>query len=80
MMVKLLARRGLVISVHCIVRIYDWNILDDCDLFKCYVVLYTCTSTRGAILEFVPDAKYLYQNILFGALESLYHAEVVQER
>ena len=37
--------------------IYDRNALDDCDLFKCYVVLYTCAFTRGVILESLPDAS-----------------------
>ena len=40
--------------------IYDTNTLDDCHLFKCYVVLYTCASTRGVILELVPDASSKY--------------------
>ena len=39
---------------------YDRNTLDDCDLFKCYAVLYTCASTRGVILELVPDASSKY--------------------
>ena len=39
---------------------YDRNTLDECDLFKCYVVLYTCTFTRGVILELVPDASSKY--------------------
>ena len=30
---------------------------DDYGLFKWYVVLYTCASTRGAALELVPDAN-----------------------
>ena len=38
--------------------IYDMNSLeDDYGLFKCYVVLYICASTRGVILELVPDAS-----------------------
>ena len=57
--------------------IYDRNTSDACDLFKCYVVLYTCASTRGVILELVPDVSSKY---FFIVLESLYHAEVVQER
>ena len=37
---------------------YDMNSLeDDYGLFKCYVVLYTCASTRGVVLELVPDAS-----------------------
>ena len=73
MMMTLLVGQELIFSVHCIVRIYnERNTLDDCDLFKCYVVLYICASTRGVTLELVPDARYF-------VLESLYHAEVVQE-
>ena len=30
---------------------------DDYGLFKCYVVLYTCASIRGVVLELVPDAS-----------------------
>ena len=33
---------------------------DDYGLFKCYVVLYTWTSTRGVGLELVPDAGSKY--------------------
>ena len=40
--------------------IYGRNTLDDCDLFKGYVVLYTCASTRGVILELAPDASSKY--------------------
>ena len=59
------------------IYIYDMNTLDDCDLFKCYVVLYNCASTRGVILELVTDASSKY---FFIVLENLYYAEVVQER
>ena len=41
--------------------IYDINSLeDDYGLFKCYVVFYTCASTRGVVLELVPDASSKY--------------------
>ena len=40
--------------------IYERNTLDDCDLFKCNVVLYTCAYNRGVILELVPDARSKY--------------------
>ena len=43
-------------SLYC-KDIHDRNTLDDCDSFKCYVVLYTYASTRGVILELVPDAS-----------------------
>ena len=43
-------------SLYC-KHIHDRNTLDDCDSFKCYVVLYTYASTRGVILELVPDAS-----------------------
>ena len=26
-------------------------------LFKCYVVLYTCAATRGVVLDLIPDAS-----------------------
>ena len=39
--------------------IYGRNSLDDCDLFKCYVVLYACESTCSVILK-VPDASSKY--------------------
>ena len=39
---------------------YHRNTLDEWDLFKCYVALYTCTFTRGVILELVPDASSKY--------------------
>ena len=68
MMITLLVGLELIISFHCIVRIYHRNTLDDCDLFKCYVVLYTCASTRGVILELVPDASskyFIYSLIMF---------------
>ena len=39
--------------------IYNMNSLgDDYGLFKCYIVLYTCASTRGVVLELVPDASW----------------------
>ena len=47
------------------------------DLFKSYLVLYTCSSIRGVILELVPDSNSKY---FFIILESLFHADVVQER
>ena len=79
-MVTILVGQELIISAHCIVRIYPSrhttsfqrlydvvcllgygrNTLDDCDLFKCYVILYNCASTRGVILELVPDASSKY--------------------
>ena len=78
MMMTLLVGQELIISVHLYCKdVCDRNTLDDCDLFKCYVVLYTCASTRGVILELVPDVSSKY---FFIVLESLYHAEVVQER
>ena len=29
---------------------------DEDDMYKCYIVIYTCASTRGVILDVVPDA------------------------
>ena len=39
--------------------IYGRNSLDDCDLFKCYVLLYACESTCNVILK-LPDASSKY--------------------
>ena len=30
---------------------------DEYQLFKCYVALHTCATTRGAVLDLVPDAS-----------------------
>ena len=40
--------------------IYDRNTLDDCDVFKCYIVFYTCASIRGVILELVQGTSSKY--------------------
>ena len=43
--------------LHC-KGIYDMNSLEDnYGLFKYYVVLYTCASTRVVVSELVPDAS-----------------------
>ena len=47
-------------SLYC-KDIYDINSLeDDHGLFKCYIALYTCPSTRGVVLELVPNASSKY--------------------
>ena len=30
---------------------------DEHQLFKCYVVLYTCATSRGVVLDLLPDAS-----------------------
>ena len=30
--------------------------VDEDNLFKCYIVIYTCAATRGIVLDLVPDA------------------------
>ena len=42
--------------------LYTKNVFDVCnieedDMFKCYVTLYACASTRGIILDLVPDTS-----------------------
>ena len=44
-------------------NIYENN--EDEDLYKCYVVLYTCASSRGVILEVVPDGTS--KNFIYSA-------------
>ena len=41
-------------AVYC-KSIYNDNVLNERDPFKCYIVIYTCASTRGVILDVVPD-------------------------
>ena len=36
-------------------HVFHSNSIDKDDMFKCYIVIYTCTSTSGVILEAVPD-------------------------
>ena len=43
-------------AVHCR-SIYNDDILNESDTFKCYIVIYTCASTRGVILDVVPDGS-----------------------
>ena len=31
--------------------------VDEDNLFKCYIVIYTCAATRGIVLDLVPDAS-----------------------
>ena len=33
------------------------NSIDEDDMYKCYVVIYTCASTRGVVLDLVLDAS-----------------------
>ena len=43
-------------AVYCI-SIYNYNVLNERDSFKCYIVIYTCASSRGVILNVVPDGS-----------------------
>ena len=36
-------------------NVYNDQQEDEHQLFKCYVVLYTCATTRGVVLDLVPD-------------------------
>ena len=49
-------------GIDCIGPLYTKNAYNDQQenehqLFKCYVVLYTCATTRGVVLDLVPDAS-----------------------
>ena len=37
--------------------IFDYDSVGEDDMYKCYVVLYACASTRGKILDLVPDTS-----------------------
>ena len=41
-------------AVYCR-SIYNAEVLNERDPFKCFIVIYTCASTRGVILDVVPD-------------------------
>ena len=37
--------------------IYNDNVLNERDHFKCYIAIYTCASTRGVIQDVIPDGS-----------------------
>ena len=43
-------------AVYCI-SIYNYNVSNERDSFKCYIVIYTCVSSREVILDVVPDGS-----------------------
>ena len=43
-------------AVYC-KSIYNDDVLNERDPYKCYIVIYTCTSTRGVVLDVVPDGS-----------------------
>ena len=43
-------------AVYCR-SIYNDDVLNQRDPFKCYIVIYTCASTRGVILDVVTDGS-----------------------
>ena len=43
-------------TVYCR-SIYNDNVLNQRDPLKCYIVIYSCASTRGVILDVVPDGS-----------------------
>ena len=40
--------------------ISDYDSVEEDDMYKCYVTLYTCASTRGIILDLVPVVSRLF--------------------
>ena len=38
-------------------NVFVSDVSEEEDMFKCYVILYTCASTRGVILDLVPDVS-----------------------
>ena len=47
---------GYTGAVYCR-SIYNDDVLNEKDPFKCYIVVFTCASTRGVILDVVPDGS-----------------------
>ena len=38
-------------------NLFNSNSFDKDDMYKCYIVIYTCASMRGVVLDLVPDAS-----------------------
>ena len=38
-------------------NLFNSNSSYEGDMYKCYIVIYTCASTRGVVLDLVPDAS-----------------------
>ena len=41
-------------AVYC-KNVFSSDNVDEDDMYKCYIVIYTCASTRGVVLDVVPD-------------------------
>ena len=41
-------------------NVFSSDNVDEDDMYKCYIVIYTCASTRGVILDVVPDVTVIY--------------------
>ena len=37
-------------------NLFNSNSIDGDDMYKCYIVIYTCVSKSGVVLDLVPDA------------------------
>ena len=37
--------------------LFNSNSIDEDDMYKCYILIYTCASTRGVVLDLVPDVS-----------------------
>ena len=38
-------------------NLFNSNSIDEDDMYKCYIVIYTCASTTGVVLDLVPHAS-----------------------
>ena len=38
-------------------NVFDYDSVEEDEMFKCYITLYTCASTRGIILDLVPNTS-----------------------
>ena len=38
-------------------NLFNSNSIHEDDMYKCYIVIYTCASMRGVVLDLVPDAS-----------------------
>ena len=40
-----------------LISLFNSSSIDEDDMYKCYIVIYICASTRGVVLDLVPDAS-----------------------
>ena len=57
-------------------NLFNSNSIDEDDRCKCYIVIYTCASTRGVLLDLIPDAS---AETFVNSLSELFPEEVFRK-